>query len=235
MFERMGIELEVLNGQRSTVAIEGGQTLRAQDIVVPGDCSSAAFFVVAALLAPDSDIYLKQVGLNPTRTGAIEALQHMGALIETHDVTQQCGEPMGTLRVRSSHLNGIQIPAEMVPRLIDELPILAIAGSMAHGITEVSGAAELRVKESDRIESTVAMVRALGGKAEARPDGFIIEGSGGAPLLGGGEIHAQGDHRIAMAGMVGAACSQRPCAIIDAETVAVSFPHWRTLQEMQAR
>ena len=235
MLRGMGVSLEEEAGPGLTVSLEGGQRLEALDVEVPADVSSAAFFLVAAACSQDSALTLPRLGLNPTRTGIVNVLRRMGACIQVDALRDGAVEPVGDLRIVSGPLQGVRVAGAEVPAVIDELPVLAIAAAMAHGETEVADAAELRVKESDRIESTVAMVRALGGKAEARPDGFIIEGSGGAPLPGGGAIDACGDHRIAMAGVIGAGLSQRPSVVHGAETVAVSFPRFfQALEELRA-
>ena len=204
MLSAMGVAVDITQVDGLEVSIRGGQALTARDIRVPGDVSSAAFFMVAAAASEGSEVHLESVGLNPTRTGILDVLQRMGAEIAILDRRDEGGEPVGDLLIRGRGLQGVSISGHEVPRLIDELPVIAVAASVASGRTTVEDAGELRVKESDRIASTVSMLTAIGASAEERPDGFVVDGSGGVPLSGGGEILARGDHRIAMAGMVGA-------------------------------
>ncbi len=205
--------------QGATVSLEGGQRLAARDVDVPGDISSAAFFLVAASIRPGSELCLKGVGLNPTRAGILDVLWRMGADITIEHAGEVCGEPVGDLIVRSSPLRGTIIGGDEIPRLIDELPVLAVAAAVATGRTTVTDAAELRVKESDRIATTVAMLRSFGASIEPRPDGFVVDG--GAPLHPG-EIHPHGDHRIAMAGAVASLLTGG--TLSDPDCMAVSFP-----------
>jgi 3-phosphoshikimate 1-carboxyvinyltransferase len=224
MLRGMGAQLTICEDSGVEVAIEGGQTLEAIDIAVPGDVSSAAFFLVAAAAQEGAELVLRDVGLNPTRTGVIDVLRRMGAEIEVEDLRDQGVEPIGDLRVRGRGLKGVTVEGDEIPRVIDELPVLAIAASLAEGETIVRNAEELRVKESDRIESTLAMLFSLGAEAAELDDGFIVSGRSGQPLRGGGEIHARGDHRIAMAGIVGASLSSHPSRVHGAECMDVSYP-----------
>ena len=206
------------------IRIAGHTQLTGQHISVPADFSSAAFFVVAALLVPGSDLVLKNVGINQTRSGLLLALEHMGAKIEKIAVSSQGGminEPVADLRIRyTSPLSGVEIPVDLVPLMIDEIPILAIAAAMARGQTVLTGCEELRVKESDRIRSVVQGLERLGVKVEERPDGMIIEGG----TVQGGQIDSFGDHRIAMAFAVAGAIAESDVDVFDCECVGTSFP-----------
>ncbi len=177
------------------VCLEGGGKLRACKIDVPADISSAAFFMVGASIAPDSDITLEHVGVNPTRDGVINILRLMGADIQILNERSVGGEPVADIRVRSTKLQGIRIPEDQVPLAIDEFPAIFIAAACAEGETVLTGAEELRVKESDRIQVMVDGLRELGIEAEPTPDGAVIQGGN----LGGGRLNSHGDHRIAMA------------------------------------
>jgi 3-phosphoshikimate 1-carboxyvinyltransferase len=188
--------------------------------LLPGDISSAAFLIVAALITPGSEIWLPNVGLNPTRTGLLDALQAMGAKIEIQAETRRFGEPAGDLLVRSSRLTATQIAGSLVVRMIDEFPAFAIAAAYAQGTSTVSGAEELRHKESDRISALCGELRALGIAARATPDGFVIKGGS----VAGGQAHSHGDHRLAMALALAGLASQAPVQVGGAEMLAESFP-----------
>lgn len=180
----------------TTTGVEGGAEVPAFELHVPGDISAAMFFVVAAALVPGSSLEIAGVGLNPTRAGALDALRRMGADIDVAPTGDEKGEPVGTITVRSSELSATEISPEEIPALIDEIPVLAVAATQARGETRIRGAGELRVKESDRIETVVAGLRLLGADAEPRADGLVVRGP--TPLRGG-EVASGGDHRIAMA------------------------------------
>jgi len=204
----------------ATVSVSGGGTLRATDIAVPADVSSAAFFMVGATIAPDSDVTLRDVGLNPTRTGAIEILRLMGANLSVLDPRELGGEPVADIRVRSADLRGIEIPRELVPLAIDEFPALFVAAANARGRTVLRGAEELRVKESDRIQVMADGLAAIGARAEATPDGMIIDGG----AYTGGIVDSCGDHRIAMAFAMAALRARAKIVVRDCANVATSFP-----------
>ncbi|MDE2089337.1 MAG: 3-phosphoshikimate 1-carboxyvinyltransferase [Gammaproteobacteria bacterium] len=205
----------------TTVCIEGGGALRASPAIdVPADISSAAFFMVGGSIAEDSDILLEHVGVNPTRTGVIDILRRMGADIEWVNAREVGGEPVADIRVRSARLHGIRIPEELVPLAIDEFPALFIAAACAEGETVLSGAAELRVKESDRIQVMAEGLQALGIAARPTPDGMSIRGG----ALGGGRVDSRGDHRIAMAFAMAALRARGPLWIEDCTNVNTSFP-----------
>ncbi len=217
MLQGMGYPLVV---EGSTVTIEGGQKLKACQIDVPADISSATFFMVAAAIAPGSDVTLKHVGINPTRIGVINILELMGADISLSNETETGGEPVADIRVRYSPLRGIQIPEEQVPLAIDEFPALFIAAACAEGQTVLTGAEELRVKESDRIQVMADGLQTLGVDARPTEDGIVIEGG----VIGSGEVDSHGDHRIAMSFAIAALQAGGSIQINDCANVATSFP-----------
>jgi 3-phosphoshikimate 1-carboxyvinyltransferase len=192
---------------------------------VPADISSAAFFLVGASIAPGSDLLLEHVGMNPTRTGVIDILRAMGADIDVQNPREVGGEPVADLRVRSAPLHGIDIPAELVPLAIDEFPVLFIAAACAQGRTLLTGAEELRVKESDRIQVMADGLAILGIDARPTPDGMVIEGG----TLGQGQVNSHGDHRIAMAFAMAALRAAGPIDIDDCANVNTSFPSFLDL------
>lgn len=206
-------------------AVRGGATLRATEVSVPADFSSAAFFIVAASLVPGSELLLRRVGMNPRRTGLLHVLRAMGADIAEENAGEQGGEPVADLRVRHAKLHGIEVPIEHVADMIDEFPVLFVAAACADGATVVRGAAELRVKESDRIATMAAGLRALGIAIDETPDGATIHGA----QLRGGVVESHGDHRIAMAFAVAAQRASGEVRIGDVANVATSFPRFDTL------
>lgn len=203
------------------VVVQPAERLEAERIVVPADLSSAAFFVVAALLVPGSEVFIHEVGLNPTRIGLLTILERMGAEIEATPIGEQGGEPTGNLRIVASELRATEVGGAEVPLAIDELPLVALAACFAEGTTTIRDAAELRRKESDRIETVSSALRALGGRVEATPDGIAIEGTGG---LRGGAIDSHGDHRIAMLGAVAGLASGAGVEVRGMDAAAVSYP-----------
>jgi 3-phosphoshikimate 1-carboxyvinyltransferase len=203
------------------VALCGPQELRDALVDLPGDFSSASFFVVAALLLRGSELRLADVGVNPTRTGLLDALAAMGAAISVEPADVASGEPRATLLVRTTALHGTRIEGELLLRAIDEFPILCVAAALAEGTTEVRDAAELRVKESDRIATMAEVLRALGARVEELPDGLVIAGP---TRLAGARVDPRGDHRIAMAAAVAGLLSEQGVTIVDAECAEVSFP-----------
>ena len=217
MLQAFGCEVGLADG---AIAMPGGQALAATDIDVPADISSAAFLMVAASIAPDSDLSLRQVGVNPTRTGVIEILQRMGADIELSNRRDLGAEPVADIRVRSAPLRGIDIPAELVPLAIDEFPVLFVAAACAEGRTRLTGAAELRVTESDRIQTMADGLATLGVAARPRADGIEIEPG----ELAGGRVDSRGDHRIAMAFAVASTRATGTIEIRDCANVDTSFP-----------
>ena len=192
------------------------------NVVVPADPSSAAFPLVAALLVPGSDLILDAVMTNPLRTGLLTTLREMGASIEAVAKRDDGGEEVADLRVVTSKLKGVDVPAERAPAMIDEYPILAVAASFAEGTTRMRGLKELRVKESDRLEATAAMLRANGVTVEIEGDDLIVQGKGN--VAGGGEVATHMDHRIAMAALVMGLASDNPVRIDDSAFIATSFP-----------
>ncbi len=216
--------------QGRTVSVEGGTPLHAQNVDVPGDLSSAAFFIAAALLLPHSELRIRQIGLNPTRTGIVDIFRAMGAQIEIHNARDVCGEPVGDLVVRSSPLRGITVDGELIVRAIDELPLLAVVMAFAQGRSVIRGAEELRVKESDRIHALAVALAALGVTVEERRDGLVITGQS---RVRGGTVHSQGDHRIAMALSVAGLGSDQGVVVQEPKCIAISFPgYYRLVQEV---
>ena len=209
----------------SRACLEGGGRLTACDIDVPADISSAAFFMVAASIAEDSDLTLEHVCINPTRTGVIDILQKMGANIELLNPRAVGGEPVADIRVRSARLKGIHVPEHLVPLAIDEFPAIFVAAACAEGETVVTGAEELRVKESDRIQVMADGLQILGIDARPTPDGMVIRGGS----LSGGQVESHGDHRIAMAFAVAALRAGDEIIINDCENVSTSFPNFVAL------
>lgn len=233
MLTAFGCKIDV-NGP--LIRLQGGQTLTATELTVPADISSAAFFLVAASIAPGSDLTLLQVGMNPTRIGVLEILKLMGADIKFENQGFIGGEPVADLRVRYAPLQGIQIPEALVPLAIDEFPALFVAAACAQGITRLTGAQELRVKESDRIAAMAKGLTTLGITAEPQPDGIIIHGKGtddpSTPVFSGGEIETFGDHRIAMAFCMSALRATKTILVKDIVHVATSFPGFMNLAQM---
>jgi 3-phosphoshikimate 1-carboxyvinyltransferase len=217
MLTGMGYPLQRAAGR---VCLEGGHALQGISIDIPADISSTAFFLVGASIAPGSDLMLEHVGMNPTRTGVIDILLRMGADIRIDRPREVGGEPVADLHVRSAPLHGIDIPPELVPLAIDEFPVLFVAAACASGRTVLTGAEELRVKESDRIQVMANGLATLGIDATATPDGMVIEGG----EFGGGVIDSHGDHRIAMAFAMAALCARGSIEILDCANVNTSFP-----------
>jgi 3-phosphoshikimate 1-carboxyvinyltransferase len=214
-----------LHREQNTIRFQGEQSLRATHLKVPADISSAAFFMVGAAIAPSGSIILEEVGVNPTRTGVIDILCLMGADITLLNQRWLGGEPIADIKITSSPLKGINIPAELVPLAIDEFPAIFIAAACAEGKTQVTGAEELRVKESDRIQSMVDGLVALGISAEALPDGAIITGG----KIKGGIVNSHGDHRIAMAFTLASLRAAEEILITDCANIATSFPNFTEL------
>jgi 3-phosphoshikimate 1-carboxyvinyltransferase len=204
------------------IVLKGQPELEPANVLVPADPSSAAFPLVAALLVPGSELVLEAVMTNPLRTGLLTTLREMGASIEVVDKRDDGGEEIADLRVRSSTLKGVEVPAERVPSMIDEYPILAVAASFAEGVTRLQGLQELRVKESDRLAATTDMLRANGIAAEIEGDDLIVQGKGRP--AGGAEVKTHMDHRIAMSALVMGLASENPVRIDDSAFIATSFP-----------
>jgi len=201
--------------------------LRGREVRVPGDISSAAFLLAAAAAMPGSEVTVDDVGLNPTRRGVLDVLRAMGAHVDARQTGEDTGEPVGTVTVRGRRLRGVRLGGSLIPRVIDELPVLCVIATAADGETVISDAAELRVKESDRIAVIARGLRALGGEVEERPDGLTIYGG----RLRGGRVNCGGDHRIAMAFAVAGVLAEGAVTVEGAESVSISFPHFvETLQ-----
>jgi 3-phosphoshikimate 1-carboxyvinyltransferase len=230
MLAAAGAEIAWLRGGVSVRPVEG---IEPGPIAVPTDFSSAAFFIVAALLVPGSEVALEGVGLNPTRTGLLRILERMGAEVEIEPVGERGGEPTGTIRIRASALRGTEVDGEEIPLAIDELPLLALAACFAEGTTTIGDAAELRRKESDRIATTSEALTAAGAEVEPTEDGLRIEGGGG---LRGGTIDSHGDHRIAMLGAVAGLASRQGVEVEGMGAAAVSYPRFEAdLASLSAR
>ena len=206
-----------------TVKIKGPQQLTAADVYVPGDISSAAFFLVAGAIVPNSEIVLKNVGLNPTRTGIIDVMKAMGANISISAKENNTNEPIGDIRIQSSKLTGTVIEGELIPRLIDEIPIIALLATQATGKTIIKDAHELKVKETNRIDTVVNELSKLGAAIEATSDGMIIYGNS---KLTSGKVASHGDHRIGMMLSIAALVSSGQVILDDAEAIAVSYPEF---------
>lgn len=218
--------------RESLVARLTPSPLSARAVDVPGDISSAAFFLAAAAALPGSELTVEEVGLNPTRTGVLDVLQAMGADLVMEQTAEAGGEPVGRVTVRGGPLRGIRIGGALIPRLIDELPVLCVAATAATGTTIITDAAELRVKESDRIGALSRGLRTLGGEVEERPDGMVIYGS----RLRGGRVDAGGDHRVAMAFAVAGLLARGPVVVEGAEAITVSFPEFsRVLEDLTGK
>ncbi len=224
MLKHFGAEIvsekEGAHGRKITLT--GQPELRGADVVVPADPSSAAFPMVAALITPGSEIELTDVMTNPLRTGLFTTLREMGADIEETDVRGDAGEPMAKFRIKASKLKGVEVPPERAPSMIDEYLVLAVAASFAEGTTIMRGLQELRVKESDRLEATAAMIRVNGVKVEIVGDDLIVHGTGRVP--GGGTVSTHMDHRIAMSALAMGCASDAPVTIDDTTFIATSFP-----------
>ncbi len=226
MLKAFGCQVDV---DGATVCVSGPAKLIASDIDVPADISSAAFFMVGASIAEGSDIVLQHVGINPTRTGIIDILQLMGADITLSNQIEVGGEPVADIRIRSAKLKGIHVPEELVPLAIDEFPVLFVAAACAEGQTIITGAEELRVKESDRIQVMADGLQALAVDARATDDGMVIQGRDADCSFDGGTVHSHDDHRIAMAFAMAALRASEKIHIEDCDNVNTSFPDFAGL------
>ena len=221
-----------LHREGCTVRIEGRPSVRwtGKRLVVPGDLSAAAFFAVGASIVPGSDVTVLSVGVNPTRTGLLDILRHMGAQIEVLNPREEAGEPVADLRIVSRPLRGVRIGPEQIPQTIDEFPILCVAAAVAEGETVITGAEELRVKESDRIATMATELRAMGARIEERPDGMVIQGlgrNGANGALNGATCRSHGDHRVAMSIAIGALTASQPTLIDETDCIETSFPNFQ--------
>jgi len=215
----------------TTVSIAGGQKLTGKKITVPGDISSAAFFMVAALITKDSELLIKNVGINPTRTGIIDILQAMGGDLKIVHQREISGEPVGDILVKSSNLKGIEIKGEIIPRAIDELPVVAVAAAYAEGTTKIRDAKELRVKESDRIGTMATHLKELGIQVTEFDDGMDIVGGRPKPPPQGAIFNSHGDHRVAMSMIVAGLATERGITISNTDCIDTSFPGFMELLE----
>lgn len=218
MIKQFGGEVEVDN---LTITVKGGQSFKATDVQVPGDISSAAFFLVAGAIVEDSEIILKNVGLNPSRTGIIDVMLSMGAELTISNDHPEAFEPMGDLTIKTSNLKGTTIEGDIIPRLIDEIPVIALLATQAEGVTVIKDAEELKVKETNRIDTVVNELKKLGANIEATSDGMIIHGK--TPLTGG-TVSSHGDHRIGMMLAVAALLSDKEVFLENGEAISVSYP-----------
>jgi 3-phosphoshikimate 1-carboxyvinyltransferase len=212
----------IVRREGDRIIIKGGQSFKGTDVYVPGDISSAAFFMVAAAIAPDSEIVLKNTGLNETRTGIVEVFKRMGADM-TVEKTSSEGEEIGTITVRTSNLKGTEISGALIPRLIDEIPVIALLATQAEGDTIIRDAEELKVKETNRIDTVVDELTKLGADIEATDDGMIIRGKS---KLHGGSVSSHGDHRIGMVMAIASLITDGEVELEDPEAIAVSYPEF---------
>ncbi len=223
LMEHVGVSIRRSAGE---VSLEGGASWGGAEISVPGDLSSAAFFIVAALIVPDSEIVIRGVGINPTRTGLLDILDAMGGRIERLNVRIASGEPVADLKVAASALKGVDVGGALIPRSVDELPVLAVAAAAASGETVIRDAGELRAKESDRIATMASELRKIGADVEERPDGMVIRGG---KALRGAACESHGDHRVAMSMAVAGLIAQGETAVSGAEWIGTSFPDFERL------
>jgi 3-phosphoshikimate 1-carboxyvinyltransferase len=230
MLRHFGAEVTTAEDQGTTrITIKGEAELQGRDVTVPGDPSSAAFLIAAALLVPGSDVTVEGVLVNPTRTGLYTTLQEMGADVSILNEREEGGEPVADIRARFSEMKGVRVPAERAPSMIDEYPVLAVIAAFARGETRMDGLAELKVKESDRLAATAAGLAANGVRAEVDSDTLIVHGTGAA--AGGGLVATHLDHRLAMSFLVMGLASERPVTVDDTAMIATSFPEFRSLME----
>jgi 3-phosphoshikimate 1-carboxyvinyltransferase len=220
MLRAFGAQIDV-DPETHSATVTGYPTLTGQQVIVPGDISSAAFWLVAGAIVPGSELYIKNVGVNPTRTGILVALELMGADITLENQREVAGEPVADLRVKHSNLKACEISGDLIPRLIDEIPILAVAAVFAHGTTIIKDAAELRVKESDRLQVMAAALTKMGAKVTELPDGLEITGGG---TLSGAELDSFTDHRIAMSLSIASLMAKGTTTIHRAEAASISYP-----------
>ena len=230
MMDYFGINLE---RKGTTIIVEGGERPSARNVDVPGDISAAAFFMVGASIVSDSDVVIKDVGINPTRTGIIDILMKMGASIEILNQRKMGAEPAGDIRIKSALLKGVEIKGDIIPRCVDELPVICIAAAVAEGETVIKDASELRVKESDRIAVMAECLSRVGVEVETYPDGIRIKGGRG---FKGTVCNSHGDHRIAMSMAIAGLITEGEMTIEDTECINTSFPEFEeTLRKLVKR
>jgi 3-phosphoshikimate 1-carboxyvinyltransferase len=232
MLRAFGADLVVGGELGRCITLTPGASLRGQQVVVPGDISSAAFWLVAGAITPGADLTIENVGLNPSRTGVLEVLQGMGARIAVLDRREVAGEPVGDLRVEHGPLRPFAIGGDLIPRLVDEIPVLAVAACCADGVSRITGAEELRVKETDRLAVMARQLGAMGARIEEHPDGLTI--TGGMPLQGA-EVDSETDHRVAMSLAVASLVARGDGRLHRPEAAAVSYPgFWHDLTRLRA-
>jgi len=224
MFSAMGVKL-AKNGLELTLEPSDLETV---DIEIPGDISSAAFWMIAGICHPNAELLVRNVGINPTRAGIITLLQQMGADLKLVDQREVAGEPVADVLVKSSQLKGVELSGDIVPLLIDEIPVIAVAAALAEGTTTIRDAAELRVKESDRISASVSWMKGAGIDVTATDDGMVVIGGGS---IGGGQFQSYDDHRLAMSLGVAGLVSDEPITILDPDVAGISYPgFWETVE-----
>ncbi|BFU92301.1 MAG: 3-phosphoshikimate 1-carboxyvinyltransferase [Nitrospira sp.] len=229
MFQFFGVPLTQEEG---ALVLQGRPSVgwRGVHITIPGDFSAAAFFLVGATIVQGSDVTIRNVGMNPTRTGLVEVMRKMGADIQVLGLRESAGEPVGDLRVKSAPLKGVMIGHDLIPKTIDEFPVLCVAAAVAEGDTVIAGAEELRVKESDRIATMSLELKAMGAQVEERPDGMVIRGLGrggeNGRLKAAGKAESHGDHRVAMSLAIGGLTAEESMTIADTSCVDTSFPNF---------
>jgi 3-phosphoshikimate 1-carboxyvinyltransferase len=221
MLRAFGVEVEE---DAYSATIRGGQSLQATNIFVPGDISSAAFFLVAGAIVPNSEIVLKNVGINPTRTGILDALKMMGASIEITPHNDQAFEPIADIVIKTSALKGTTIGGDLIPKLIDEIPVIALLATQAEGDTIIKDASELKVKETNRIDTVVEELSKIGATITATDDGMIIKGK--TSLKGNATVSSHGDHRIGMMLAIASCLTEEPIELVDAKSIDVSYPNF---------
>ncbi|MEB3318082.1 MAG: 3-phosphoshikimate 1-carboxyvinyltransferase [Cyanobacteriota bacterium] len=232
MLRAFGAELVVGGADGTEVTVSPGARLRGQEVVVPGDISSAAFWLVAGAITPGAELTVENVGLNPSRTGILEVLAQMGAEIEVRNPRDVAGEPVGDLHVSHGPLKAFSIGGALIPRLVDEIPVLAVAACHADGVSRISGAEELRVKETDRLAVMARHLGAMGARLEEHADGLTIQG---ATALHGAEVDSETDHRVAMSLAVASLVAQGDTRLHDSAAAAVSYPgFWNDLARLRS-
>lgn len=225
MLAHFGAQLEMAG---NTIRVKNPPQFKGSELIVPSDISSASFFIIAALINPGSELLVKNVGLNPRRTGVLEILKAMNGNISIQNERTECGEPVGDILVKHSSLKGVEIKGEMIPNAIDELPVVSVAACFAEGTTVISEARELRVKETDRIKAMTTELKKLGADISETDDGMIIKGQ---QSLSGSKCNSWGDHRIAMSLAVAATMAKGETVIEDSDCVSISFPEFFNLLE----
>jgi len=231
MLRAFGADLEVDGEMGRHITVRPGATLRGQDVVVPGDISSAAFWLVAGALVPGADLTIENVGLNPTRTGILEVLEQMEARIEVLNPRDVAGEPVGDLRITHGPLKPFAFGEEIMPRLVDEVPILSVAACFCDGESRISGASELRVKETDRLAVMARQLKAMGADIDEHEDGMTIRGG---RTLQGAALDSETDHRVAMSLAVAAMLARGDSTLLRSEAAAVSYPtFWDELDRLR--